>query len=133
MKHDWSKYIGIPFRDHGRDFTGCDCYGLVRLALLNEFGVELPLLSDEYEDPRDHDEIGAVIASWRPLLTGDRLEAAEAGAVAVIKAGGHPAHVGLCIDSQMILHSRGHLAGSLLHRIDDPFFRGRIEGYYRVR
>jgi cell wall-associated NlpC family hydrolase len=133
MQHDWTKYIGIPFRDHGRDFTGCDCYGLVRLALLNEFGVALPLLIDEYEDPNNHDQVGAAVSLWRPLLTGDRLGAPEAAAIAVILVSGHPAHVGLCIDDRMILHSRGHRTGSLLHRIDDPFFKGRIEGYYRVR
>lgn len=36
------KYLSIPYKDGGRDLSGCDCYGLVRLILMNERGIELP-------------------------------------------------------------------------------------------
>lgn len=133
MTHDWAKYIGIPFRDHGRDFSGCDCYGLVRLALQEEFGVVLPALYDGYDDALNHEEVGAAIAHWRPLLLAQRLRDPEEAAVAVIVTHGWPSHVGLCIDNRLILHTRSSITGSVMHRVDDPFFRGRIEGFYRVR
>ena len=38
--HWTDKYIGIPFVEGGRDFNGCDCAGLVLLALKMELGLE---------------------------------------------------------------------------------------------
>lgn len=35
-------FIGIPFKDGGRDYNGCDCWGLVALYFRDVLGVELP-------------------------------------------------------------------------------------------
>ena len=45
----WDGYRGIPYLDHGRDRSGCDCWGLVRLVYLEQFGVELPGYGAAYE------------------------------------------------------------------------------------
>lgn len=37
-----NEYVGIPYRWGGRDESGLDCYGLVKLVYANEYGIELP-------------------------------------------------------------------------------------------
>lgn len=67
-------YLGIPFKDLGRDWDGCDCYGAGRLVMMHERGVQLPLYLD-YEDARDgeginrllHRELEDHAAHWRPV------------------------------------------------------------------
>ena len=41
-----SKFIGIPYKHLGRDFTGFDCYGLVWLAYKEILNIELPDYTD---------------------------------------------------------------------------------------
>lgn len=130
--HDWSNYVGIPFIDFGRDFSGCDCYGLVRLALEQEFGKVLPSFLGEYDDTCDHETIEGIIEHWKPLLSGRRVVTPREGDVVVITVAGAEAHVGLYVGDGLILHAWKRATGSVLQRMDHPFFKGRIEGFYRV-
>ncbi len=47
---DVMRYIGIPYEDRGRTTEGCDCYGFVRLVLL-DMGIELPLYDYACQNP----------------------------------------------------------------------------------
>ena len=134
MLPDWcSTYVGIPFKALGRDRSGCDCYGLVRLVLSERFGVSWPLFGEgDYENPFDHELVGALVSANAPLLAGARLREAELGAVALATIAGEPCHLGLFVGEGFILHARDK-KGSVLERALSPFFRDHLEGYYRVR
>ena len=130
--YDWvKKYIGIPFVSNGRTKEGCDCYGLVRLVLRNEYGVELPELSDDYADALNVRETARLFAERLPAIAGEKIAGPQEGAVAVITEHGVAAHIGIVAGGGYILHT-GVKTGSVCQRETHPGLRGRIEGYYHV-
>ena len=132
MIYKWvGKYIGIPFVSNGRTMWCCDCYGLVRLVLSNEYGVELPALTDDYTDALNVKETARLFAENLPVLTAEKIPAPEEKAVVVITEHGRPAHIGIVAGNGYILHT-GIKTGSVCQRETHPGLRGRIEGYYRV-
>jgi cell wall-associated NlpC family hydrolase len=127
----WAKdYVGVPFLSGGRDRSGADCYGLVRLTQAEQFGKRLPLLSGDYSDADNFAETEKLLRSRRPLLAGTRVEAPEIGDVCVIRFHGLPVHLGVYAGGGWLLHTlKG--TGAALQRLDDPRLAGRIEGWYR--
>jgi len=125
------KYIGIPFVSNGRTMKGCDCYGLIRLVLHNEYGIELPELSNDYSSALNVTETSKLFAEYRPVIAAEKLDKPEERALVVITEHGFPAHVGITAGSGFVLHT-GMKTGSVCQRESHPCLRSRIEGYYRV-
>jgi cell wall-associated NlpC family hydrolase len=125
------KYIGIPFITNGRTMNGCDCYGLIRLVLRNEYNIELPELSDNYSDAQNIKETARLFAEHRPVLATEKLSKPQERAVVVITEHGVAAHIGIVAGGGYILHT-GAKTGSVCQRETHPGLRGRIEGYYHV-
>lgn len=103
---DLKKYIGIPFRDHGCGYDGCDCYGLVRLVYAKELGIELPHLGDQYSSSFARGEIGpipmqTVAEGWAVDVTEFEPEQFD---VLVFSRGGMEYHVGLFLYGEFMLH-----------------------------
>lgn len=72
----WSNdYIGIPFEPYGRNRRGIDCWGLYRLVLREQVGVELPAF--DTVNANDGDEIADVMRieatgdEWQPIELAD--------------------------------------------------------------
>ncbi|WP_119305222.1 NlpC/P60 family protein [Dongia deserti] len=64
----WARaYIGLPWKELGRDRAGVDCWGLVRLPLLEVFGCDTPLHDTGYVGcgRRDVSNIAALIAAGK--------------------------------------------------------------------
>ena len=123
-------YVGLPFAEHGRDRTGVDCWGLVRLVLGERFGVALPCHGTDYRSTLDADGLGALIAremrpAWRPVDGPGR-----AGDVALLRLRGAPMHVGVVVAPGVMLHVEQGI-DSVIERSDGLRWKKRLLGIYR--
>jgi len=116
-------YIGIDYAHNGRDREGIDCWGLVRLVLSEQRGIELPGFDDVAVDRR------AMTIGSNALKYGDEIESPEAFAVVLMLYAGAP-HVGICIDSNRMLHIDEDCVGSHIVEFGHKV-KKRIYGYYR--
>jgi cell wall-associated NlpC family hydrolase len=125
-------YIGLPFHEHGRTRAGLDCWGLVRLALAEQFGLAVPSFTHEYRRTVDAARIPALIERETSRWQSIPAEAAQTGDVIVLRVGGRPMHVGLVLGDGLMLHvERG--IDSAIERYDGPQWRERIFGFYRYK
>ncbi|WP_425099129.1 NlpC/P60 family protein [Tropicibacter sp. S64] len=126
---DWTKYVGIPQRDHGRDRSGVDCWGLFRLVYAEELGIVLPGYDGDYACAQEGQENAAVIAGglvtgpWRRVLTAETFD------LVVFLRGRHACHVACAVDANHILHTIGS-DSSVIDRLDSRW-KARLAGIYR--
>ena len=101
------KYIGIPFRDHGAGFDGCDCYGLVCLLYREEFGLYLPQVGDLYDTAYNRHRVDSLLTSetrglpWCMDVTGQGYQPFD---MLVFRIAGTDHHVGLYVREGIMLH-----------------------------
>ena len=93
---DVSDLIGIPYKDHGRDLEGLDCYGLA-IIVCERFGKKLQDVVYENHDEKLSD-------SWAPLLNVRRIDFIKAGSLVEIHVGG-TLHIGVALDNQIMIHA----------------------------
>ena len=120
-------YIGLSFRDHGRDRAGVDCYGLVVLVLREQCGIEVH--EPAYIHAHDLRTVEQAIIFERPRWR--RVVIPECFDAVVFYMGGRPLHVGLMIDGQRMLHILDNGAGSVIASIRSFEWFPRVEGFYR--
>lgn len=122
------KYIGIPYVDGGRDFSGADCLGVIRLFYKTEYGIDI---QDVAISCVEHEAIDRRIeeerASWRSV------KLPTTPCVVVLKLDRHHmdwcTHLGVHIGDGWMLHTaKGK--DCLRIRIDHPFYKNRVEGFY---
>ncbi len=131
MVPDWvADYVGLPFRAHGRDRDGVDCWGLARLVLAERFGLSLPSYAGGYASVEDAEDIGRLIrgemAPWREVPRGDE----QAGDVVLIRLMNQPMHVGVVVAQGWMLHIEDGI-DACLERYDGAKWRRRTLGIYR--
>lgn len=123
-------YIGIPYLDRGRDFTGCDCWGLVDLYHRTKLLKTLPSYLDSYRSAEEAAVVEAAIIYHKQFW--QKLEPGEyAGGVALFNIAGRARHVGMVLeDGRSFYHT---LVGrnSTLEFLDDISWVNRLVGVWR--
>lgn len=127
------KYIGIPFKSNGRTKEGCDCYGLVRMALLEESGVALDSYASEYDEAYNLSEAEKVIRCHKGMVSllseGEDIKPLD---IVLFKIKGFVCHMGLVVDPKAgkflntLRNKNSHLAS-----YKSSAYSRRIEGFYR--
>ena len=130
MARDWSKYVGLPWKDEGPDHFRC--WDLCRLVLKREFGVDLPAYDEEYATSQDKAEIARLLRRETALRgTEVPLAQARAGDVIVLRIEGQPWHVGVVMEPPRFLHIEKGL-NACVDRWDSLRWRHRLIGLYRA-
>jgi cell wall-associated NlpC family hydrolase len=125
----YSDLVGIRFSDRGRDpSVGVDCWGLIMLAMkknsidIQDFRVSC------YSTVDIHGEFSLAVGGWTKT---DTMEEGDVVAMAIDP--NYPdvvQHFGYAVDDTRILHTMAKM-GSVIMRINHPFIKHRIRGYYR--
>jgi cell wall-associated NlpC family hydrolase len=127
------KAMSVPFKDKGRDYSGLDCWGCVRLCFLEVYGIDLPIYLDEYEDAgntkKSRVEISKILKKgkriWKQVVDYKPMD------VALFTLGGLPLHVGVMVDKRNFLHCEKKI-GVVIEEISSVMWRSRLEGVYRL-
>ncbi len=126
------RYIGVPFSELGRDWSGVECWGLVRLVFCDEFKVILPSFLRRYEHTRDCEAIGRLVLSEIPTWQKIESGAEQLGDVVVLRVRGQPMHVGIVLGDQSMLHVESGI-NSTIENYRSARWADRLFGFYRYQ
>lgn len=123
-------FVGIPYVEHGRDYAGADCWGVLYLYYRDVLGVSIPSYSVELEKiPFDRAAITPVAARHKDIFW-HQVQQPVAGDGVLMRVGRSETHVGIYLDRRRLLHSEGPHPSEIV-RIDDIRVKSRITGFYR--
>lgn len=130
---DWvSAYVGLPFKEGGRNRDGLDCYGLLRLVINERFEGGVPEYEGiAYRPGEDRSLLAALmderIRLWRPIAKGDE----QPGDGVLLRVMGRPIHVGVVVAPGFMLHIEKNCDSVLERFTAGSRWERRVLGFYR--
>lgn len=124
---NFEKYVGIPYVEKGRDETGLDCYGLVRLIYKNEMQIDLPSFSAEYTQT-DTARIEELIAQYKEGW--QEVQEPAVGAIVLFKVFGNESHVGVVVSPTHFIHVREN-QDTVIESLSSTSWARRKVGYFK--
>lgn len=131
------RYVGLPFKSDGLTREGLHCWGLVRLVLSEQAGIEVPSYGEDTADDllaaARHFRAGAGAAeTWTRVETPRLFDVVLMTAMEQVEGVSRrlPAHCGIAVSPSHLLHVWEATASVVMAR-EHPRVRFRILGFYR--
>ena len=124
----YNKYIGIPYQNKGRDSSGVDCWGLVRLVYSEQYNINLPSFSDNYVS-ESTEIIQELIAQYKEGW--DATTEPQQGDIILFKVLGTLSHVGIYLGNNSFMHAREGVGTVVIESTTSHQWQKRIAGYYK--
>jgi predicted phage tail protein len=125
----WNEYVGIPYKAKGRDKTGLDCWGLVRLVYKEQYDTLLPSFAEVYEQ-KEHNKQAELIAMHKEGW--EKTSHPATGDVVLFRINGSESHVGVVTNPSYFLHVREG-QDAVIEKLDSVIWKHRIVGFYKYR
>ena len=122
-------FVGLPFRDKGRDYEGIDCWGLVYLVYRDIYGISLPLYQG-YESAHKSRQVMRIIEEGKSDWTEIPKKEAKLGDVALFRLKSIPSHVGVFIDNHRFVHCTKK-ADCAIEKFNRLIWKNRLVGIFR--
>ena len=127
------KYLGVPYKHKGRDFSGLDCWGLPIIVYKDFLGVDL-LDLDNYS--QDWSKEGAnyfldnYSKQFEQIFDPNSIKTLD---ILLFKDSKkqHVNHAGIALDIKSFIHCP--YQGVVISRINDKFWGERLEGVFRLK
>ena len=122
--------IGIPFLNGGRDpKVGLDCLGLV-IEIHKRRNITLP---DFSIDANDKDMIFKMVCLQKMHEQWEKIDDPEVGCVILFRnsCGPFVNHLAVSLGGVEFIHTLERTGGSVIERLDHPFWRNKIDGHYK--
>lgn len=120
--------IGVPFLDHGRDFQGWDCWGLVVRAYRECFGIEVP--GYENVSALNSMEAGELFETHKKAWIEIPAHQERPGDVILLRHGSWPCHTGLVVKAGLMLHVDMKIE-TCIESYNAPLWKTQVVGIYR--
>jgi cell wall-associated NlpC family hydrolase len=123
-------YIGLPFKCDGRDRSGLDCWGLVRLVYAERLGINLPAKAGIFTDWEPETLRRVAAAMEEEAARWQRVDEPMEYDVVLMRRGELELHVGLWVPRRDLLHISAGI-NSTREPINGLRRRHSIVGFYR--
>lgn len=139
----WAEqYLRIPFVDRGETHAGCDCWGLLRLILKEQAGLDIP----SYSDIKPGDwarKVREIVGGAESGEQWERIEPGRERAFDGVLMRGHvrdngrvfsrPLHVACVISPGRLIHAEDGFGVTVGDYRQHPRIKPRVIAFYRFK
>ena len=135
-----NQYMGIPFKERGLTRDGADCWGLVRMIMLEQKGIELPdygeIAPNASMDKVEEIEAAIQGTTWTQIPTGQEKKLDCVLMKGIIKVDGkthsRPIHIGVVVKPGTLIHLEIEGEVTIVDYRNHHRIKNRVVGFYRA-